>query len=198
MLILNLGAGKIKPIFDTSEKETFFTLVNLDTNYFSAATPEEIEDYVENKMPFQVERYDELYCNCDAFEFMEKFRPQFDRICAYRFLEHIPFTKVLYFIYLISTCIRKNSLVDIIVPNYRTLANMLLSENVSDSKFPEDDILLTTELLNEPSCPHASIWTPARAEYFWHLENRFEVESIDPKYEFDGRDIYMRFLARRI
>lgn len=198
MLILNLGAGKIKPILDLPTKETFFTTVNLDTNYFSAATPEEIEDFIENKMPYQVERQDELYCNCDAFEFMEKFRPQFDRICAYRFLEHISFTQVLYFIYLVSTCIRKDGIVDIIVPNYITLAKMLLEEDVYDQKFSSHDILLTTELLNEPSCPHASIWTPDRAQHFWELEQRFEIAVMQPKYEFDGRDIYMRFLARRI
>lgn len=197
MLILNLGAGKIKPILDYT-KDSFLTTVNLDTNYFSAATPEEIEDYIENKMPIQVERQDELYCNCDAFEFMEKFRPQFDRICAYRFLEHISFTQILYFIYLVSTCIRNGGLVDIIVPNYETLAKMLLNESTRSPDFESENILLTTELLNEPSCPHASIWTPERAEYFWQLEKRFVVYDMLPEFEFDGRKIYMRFIMKRI
>ena len=198
MLILNLGAGKIKPIMDLSTKETFFTTVNLDTNYFSAATPEEIENFIENKMPYQIERQDELYCNCDAIEFMEKFRPQFDRICAYRFLEHISYTQVLYFIYLVSTCVKKDGMVDIIVPNYETLAKMLLNETPGSPNFESENILLTTELLNEPSCPHASIWTPERADYFWQLEKRFVICDMFQVFEFDGRDIYMRFLAKRI
>jgi hypothetical protein len=197
MLILNLGAGKIKPILDYT-KDSFLTTVNLDTNYFSAATPEEIEDYIENKMPIQVERQDELYCNCDVFEFMEKFRPQFDRVCAYRFLEHISFTQILYFIYLVSTCIRNGGLVDIIVPNYETLAKMLLNESTRSPDFESENILLTTELLNEPSCPHASIWTPERAEYFWQLEKRFVVYDMLPEFEFDGRNIYMRFIMKRV
>jgi hypothetical protein len=197
MLILNLGAGKIKPILDYT-KDSFLTTVNLDTGYFSAATPEEIEDYIENKMPIQVERQDELYCNCDAFEFMEKFRPQFDRICAYRFLEHISFTQVLYFIYLVSTCVKNGGLVDIIVPNYETLSKMLLNESTRSPSFESENILLTTELLNEPSCPHASIWTPERAEYFWQLEKRFVVYDMLPEFEFDGRNIYMRFIMKRI
>lgn len=197
MLILNLGAGKTKPILDYT-KDSFLTTVNLDTNYFSFATPEEIEDYIENKMPIQVERQDELYCNCDAFEFMEKFRPQFDRICAYRFLEHISFTQILYFIYLVSTCVKNGGLVDIIVPNYETLAKMLLNESTRSPDFESENILLTTELLNEPSCPHASIWTPERAEYFWQLEKRFVVYDMLPEFEFDGRNIYMRFIMKRI
>ena len=197
MLILNLGAGKIKPILNLQTKDSFFTTVNLDTGYFSAATPEEIEDFIENKMPYQVQQ-NELYCNCDAFEFMEKFRPQFDRICAYRFLEHISFTQILYFIYLVSTCVKNGGLVDIIVPNYETLSKMLLNESTRSPSFESENILLTTELLNEPSCPHASIWTPERAEYFWQLEKRFVVYDMLPEFEFDGRNIYMRFIMKRI
>jgi hypothetical protein len=196
MLILNLGAGKTKPILDNT-KDPFMTTVNLDTNYFSAATAEDIEDFIENKLPVQTQQ-NELYCNCDAFEFMEKFRPEFDRICAYRFLEHISFTQVLYFIYLVSTCIKNGGLVDIIVPNYETLAKMLLNESTRSPDFESENILLTTELLNEPSCPHASIWTPDRAEYFWQLEKRFVVYDMLPEFEFDGRNIYMRFIMKRV
>jgi hypothetical protein len=90
--------------------------------------------------------------------------------------------------------------VDIIVPNYNTLADMILNESVSSPDFEKDNILLTTELLNEPSCPHASIWTPERATYFWEFEGRFEVkpETVDPHFVFDGRNIYLRFQAERI
>jgi hypothetical protein len=64
--------------------------------------------------------------------------------------------------------------------------------------FPEHNILLTTELLNEPSCPHASIWTRNRAKYFFSLEGRFEVPHTWDSVKFDGRDIYLRFKANRI
>ena len=118
----------------------------------------------------------------------------------YRFLEHISFTQVLYFIYLVSTCIHPGGVVDIIVPNYHTLAEILLKETVYDIEFEKQNILLTTELLNEPSCPHASIWTPERAKYFWEYEGRFSVpeDSIDPHFVYDGRNIYLRFKAVRL
>jgi hypothetical protein len=174
------------------------TIVNLDTNYFSSAEPQEVEDYIENKLPGSIETFEELYCSCDAFKFMETFRPQFDRICMYRFLEHISFTQILYFIYLVSTCVKSEGIVDVIVPNYEVLAKMLLEESVHHPDFEKNNILLTTELLNEPSCPHASIWTVDRAKYFWEFENRFKIIDGWPNYEFDGRNIYMRFLAKRI
>ena len=78
---------------------------------------------------------------------------------------------------------------------------MILDEDPLDpagGNFEAHNITLTTELLNEPSCPHASIWTPDRAYYFFGLEGRFEISVYHTNYEFDGRDIYLRFLARRI
>lgn len=198
MLILNLGAGKIKPILEKEMLQQFITVVNLDTNYFSSADAREVEDFIENQSLNSTEMYEDLYCSSDAIEFMEKFRPQFDRICMYRFLEHISFTQLLYFIYLVSTCIKKDGIVDVIVPNYEVLAKMLLEESVHSPDFEKHNILLTTELLNEPSCPHASIWTVDRAKYFWEFENRFKIIDGWPQYEFDGRNIYMRFLAKRI
>jgi hypothetical protein len=135
--------------------------------------------------------------NADVFEFLERTVMTFDRVTIYRFLEHVSFTQVLYFIYLVSTVTTSGSVVDIIVPNYTTLANMILKEDVYNKSFEAQNILLTTELLNEPSCPHASIWTPERANYFWELEERFVVEEIESNFNFDGRDIYLRFKARR-
>jgi len=121
----------------------------------------------------------------------------------YRFLEHVSFTQVEYFIYLISTILKPGGIVDVIVPNYTTLAEMILNEEGIFEGDPAinltaHNIILTTELLNEPSCPHASIWTPARMTYFWELEKRFKISSQEPVFEFDGRDIYMRSTMERI
>ena len=46
--------------------------------------------------------------------------------------------------------------------------------------------------------PHASIRTPQRLKYFFGLEERFKVVSLDPDYVFDGRDIYIRAKIERI
>jgi len=193
--ILNIAAGKLQPldIKDEDLKDTF--IVNVDPMYMHCIEPAVVEydwkQWIGN-------RFYRANINMDAFVFMERTIINFDRVCIYRFLEHISFIQVMYFIYLISTVTEKNATVDIIVPNYLLLAKMLLGESVKSPFFERDNILLTTELLNEPSCPHASIWTPDRAFHFWEMEGRFKVENVDPCFKFDGRDIYLRFQARRI
>ena len=148
--ILNIAAGKFKPIEVDAGDPTF--LVNLDTMYYNFNKPEVIEDASYK----WTGTHDLTYaCNKDAFEFMERTQMFFDEICIYRFLEHVSFTQVNYFIYLLSTITKKDSIVDVIVPNYTILADMILNDEPYNSAFEANNILLTTELLNEPSCPHA-------------------------------------------
>jgi hypothetical protein len=199
MITLNIAAGKFQPLRPDNYDPMFphYTL-NIDTSYFSETKPEHIENDIRN---WEIDR-DRIsktrYMNIDAFEYMERTSILFDRVTIYRFLEHIPFTTVEYFIYLVSTVLEKNGEVDVIVPNYIQLAEMILNDNPKMSDFPEKNILLTTELLNEPACPHASIWTPARMEYFWELEGRFKIKSQNQAFKFDGRDIYLRSIIERI
>jgi hypothetical protein len=191
--VLNLAGGKIKPIFDQKPNPMF--LLNLDTSYYLIETPQNIEEawkYLDR------DQNDEYYCNIDVFEFLSKTIIKFDWIAMYRFLEHIPFDKVLYFIYLLSTVTEEGACIDIIVPNYKKLAKMLLNEDVNNGGFEAHNILLTTEMLNEPSCPHASIWTAERIEKFFTLEGRFKILELDENYVFDQRHIYLRSLVTRV
>ena len=195
--ILNIAAGKFMPL---DVKKPFF-VVNVDTMFYLHDPPENVERAAVRLNP--INSKSEMHnVNEDAFKFMERTIIPFDRVCIYRFLEHVSFTQVEYFIYLVSTVVRKGGIVDIIVPNYETLAEMILAEVPVDvnRNFHADNILLTTELLNEPSCPHASIWTPARAHYFWELERRFMIRQSDmvEHFEFDGRGLYLRFKAERL
>lgn len=195
--ILNIAAGKFPPIL--SARDPYF-LVNIDTMYYRQDDPVEVENKIKSWAGGKDEEYN---INADIFEFMERTIMNFDRVCIYRFLEHVSFTKLLYFIYLVSTITKPGSVVDVIVPNYEILARMVLDEDPLDpagGNFEAQNILLTTELLNEPSCPHASIWTPQRAIYFWELEGRFVIENgdLNSRYVFDGRDIYLRFKAKRV
>lgn len=193
--ILNIAAGKILPL-DLPKKERSF-IVNVDPMFYYNDEPASVE----KKRAQWNERSTKIFnIKKDIFEFMERTVIHFDRVTIYRFLEHVPRDRLLYFIYLISTITRKGAVVDIIVPDYEILAARLLSEEPFSQQFEEEDILLTTELLNEPSCPHASIWTRKRAMKFWELEKRFKVdeEKIQLNYAFDGRDIYLRFFAERI
>jgi len=189
--ILNIAAGKFQPL---ELPENFF-LLNLDTMYYQANNPEQSE---ENFFRTNTDERTFAYCNADAYEFMERTKLKFDRVCIYRFLEHVPMDKLLYFIYLVSCVTKTGALVDVIVPNYAVLAEMLLREHTTHPNFEKQNILLTTELLNEPSCPHASIWTVDRVKYFWEMEERFKTNVIVPNFEYDGRDIYMRFKVKRL
>ncbi len=195
--ILNIAGGKIPPL-DLKKHGPYF-LVNVDTIYYQNADCELIELVHEKWDGESTKTYN---VREDVFIFMERSAIWFDRVCVYRFLEHIPMDKVLYFIYLLSTVTQKGAEIDIIVPNYEILANMILSEphNIANDviDFEAHNIELTTELLNEPSCPHASIWTEWRASYFFGLEKRFKIIDACNHYDFDGRNIYLRFWAERL
>ena len=193
--ILNVAGGKMRPI----DLAGPYFLVNVDKMYYRNADPDLIEqEYVLwrrlGSKSFNV--------RLDVFEFMERTALWFDKVCVYRYLEHVSMDKVLYFIYLLSTVTKKGATIDVIVPNYELLAKMILDEKVDVARksinFESSNIILTTELLNEPSCPHASIWTTWRAHHFFQLEKRFIVREYSPRYEFDGRNIYLRFIAERL
>jgi hypothetical protein len=140
-----------------------------------------------------------VYINYDIYKFMEKTRKQYDIIFLNRILEHVPMDKVLYFIYLLSTVTSPNhSLLSIVVPDYKVLAKRLLNEQVYEKGFIQENILLTTEMLNEPNDPHASIWTIDRLKYFFEFEKRFCVRYIKESFEYDKRDIYLHALVERI
>lgn len=202
MLVLNIAGGKVTPMIDTDEPT--FT-INVDTSYFSKTDPLQAETEVFQWLDKpKMQRSNKIAnLNYDIFEFMERTILSFDYISIYRFLEHVSFTQVEYFIYLVSTITEKESIVDVIVPDYTILAEMILNESNGDDynnydKFQNHNTVLTTELLNEPSCPHASIWTTYRMKRFWELEKRFRVIDQRSGYKFDGRDIYLRSFMERI
>ena len=201
--ILNVGAGRTFPI-DIKEFSPYPFLINLDKSYIDSVDIEELEKihscYVgRGDGTTTIIRPSRMYkCKHDIFNFLETYYNKFDLVCVYRFLEHVSFTQVPYFIYLLSQIVKKDGLIDIIVPDYTKLADMILEENVYSEDFEYNNILLTTELLNEPYDPHASIWTVQRLFYYFGLENRFHLSNIFHKFEFENRDIYIRAIFRRV
>jgi len=196
--ILNVGAGKLLPI-DMEKFHPYPFLINLDKNYITSidiGELEKIHDWYNGVV--KIESSKTYRCKHGIFNFLETYYNKFDLVCVYRFLEHVEFTQVPYFIYLLSQVIEKDGLVDVIVPDYTKLAEMILNENVYKLDFEYNNILLTTELLNEPYDPHASIWTAERLIYYFGLENRFVLEKIFHKFEFENRDIYIRAIFRRV
>ena len=197
--ILNLGSGKIKPL-GIEENQPYF-LVNLDNGYYGGAEPSVVQylyyqwlepDIISPK-PNKV-----IFVKEDAFTFLEKYPLLFDKIVIYGFLEHIPKRDVLYFIYLLACNLKEGGEVDCIVPDYEALAHMILSEEVFSKDFEQRDIIISTELLNEVSSPHASIWTKDRIKKFFELEQRFKAGKIITSFNFDGRDIYIRAIIERV
>lgn len=200
MRILNIGAGKILPLSLPDEKENLLfgnTIVNLDNMYFNATSISCLSGILE-ELKLKTEPNELIYINHDIYEFLEKFVYEFDRVTIYRFLEHVPKVKLLYFLYELSTVVKVGGLVDVIVPDFELLAKRILSEDVKASNFEAEDIITTFELLNEPYCPHASIWTVQRMSHFLELEGRFKIVNYQKNYNFDGRNIYLRFQAERI
>ncbi len=195
--ILNIAAGKLTTTIKEYDKKSNNFIVNLDTLYkgFFAKDVNEINTIYKNIIP--IPKY-VIYCKSDIFKFFENNLIFFDKMYMYRFLEHIERDKILYFIYLVSQNIKKGSNIEIIVPNYISLARKLLDFKINNKNFHKDYIILNTECLNEKFDPHTSIWTPDLAKYFWELEERFEVINMIENFEFDGRDIYMKFKAKRI
>ena len=141
--ILNIAGGKIPPL---NPKDPAF-IVNVDTMFYKNHDPEKVE-----RRALEWDRNHNAIYNikADVFEFMERTVLTFDRVCIYRFLEHVSFTQVLYFIYLVSTVTKVGDNVDVIVPNYEILARLILNDSPYDKNFEAQNIRLTTELLYEP------------------------------------------------
>lgn len=203
MVILNIAAGKFDPILPDKIYQLPYYILNVDTSYFasdmSAAMVEnDIIQWGEDPNRVLTKRHLDM----DVFQFMEQTKIKFDRIVIYRFLEHVSFTQVPYFIYLVSTILKKKGLVDVIVPDYQILTEKIIYEESyfqnPEFDFEAHNIELTTELLNEPSCPHASIWTTMRMVKMWTLEKRFMMKKNITTFEFDGRNIYLRSLIERV
>jgi len=202
--VLNVAAGKIKPIYDQAVKDKLgqqniqdIFLVNVDHKFFNITPIPEVENIHLNWFGGESKSYN---CVCDIYKFLEMYSYKFDLVTIYRFLEHIPLSRLLYFIYCLSTVVKPGGIVDCIVPDASILARRIINEIVYSLNFQSEDIITTTELVNEPPDSHASIWTKLRAKYYFELEGRFEVITNDAicNYNFDGRDIYLRFFAKRL
>ena len=199
--VLNIGAGpgRIKPEIIGTLDRCF--LVNLDI-YYPDSESTDMKDigvgHAEWNHREEYAKIDTWHSNKGWEEFISNYRHYFDVVTIYRYLEHVRMTQVPYFLYMISTILEDGGTVEGIVPDYNELAGRILDEKpLTDKNFESQNILHTTELLNEPEDPHASIWTADRLQYFFELEGRFNVDTIQENYYFDGRDIYLKFIMRR-
>lgn len=191
-LVLNVGAGR--NISVPFLKDKAHTVINLDQMYEAGLTFKEVE---QGFIKGDFERDYNVFLKHDIFDFLERTIMTFDFITVYRFLEHVSKNNVQYFIYLLANCTKVGGVVDIIVPDAKLLAKKLLEEDVNSPNWESDDLLITYELVADQPSPHLSIWTKDRLIKLFEREGNFVTSSVDENFIFDGRDIYLRYLAVR-
>ncbi len=194
-IILNLAGGRMNPLglIENSKEEDYF-IINVDRMYKKSSqflSNYDYKNYIKNE---NCDYYNH-YVKSNITEFLNDCMIYFDRICMYRYLEHVGYSDALYLIYQLSTITKKDSIIDVIVPDYIKLCNIIPGLT---GEFNNNFILCQTELFNEINDPHKLITTPKTVKYLFELEKRFKVEKIIENFEFDGRNIYLRFLIRRL
>ena len=197
--ILNIGSGKLRNVKEIKNyiNDDYF-IIHLDYNYLNGYT----SSYAENEHKIWLENNSnskkEINVKCDIFEFLEKYIITFNVITFFRFFEHICRDKLLYFIYLLSTITEKDAVIDLVCPDFQILAKMILEEKpLKNPDFDKNDIIISTELFNEPDDPHLNITTPDRIIRLFEYEGRFKNEYTISPYFFDGRKIYFRSIIKR-
>jgi len=207
MNIINIGCGNDvfpKEIFEyytksRSNLNSVNNLICIDKNI----DKNEQELLEKNNMSFNLHFYKGNFIEVIHSANFYKFKEQCDLAIAYRVMEHIPRKEIDFALYSIWKTLKPEGILDIIVPNFINLAKFILQEDeiFSNNKFSEIvkyDILVSTEIYNEPSDPHQSIWTPTRAKIYIETEGLFKIHSIKEKYVIDNRDIYMRVISRKV
>jgi len=197
MKILNLASGRIFEPLDVNEK--VYTMINVDRLYRDIKNsdyPELQRKYLKNKLEESSKKV--FFLDNDIDEFLQKCVIEFDKICIYRYFEHVSWHDISYFIYQISEILKVGGILDIIVPDYDILSKKILDLDPERKSFEEEFILLNSEVVNEKYDPHQIITTKKIVKHFLELEGRFKVITTKRPFHFDGRDIYMRVIAKRI
>lgn len=137
----------------------------------------------------------------DIFEFLEKYSEKdICEIYAQRIFEHIPIDRIHYLLYLLYSVSKPGATLFITVPDFEKVmqkVTLMDAEKQTAQQFSRDLICVTTEMFNEPSDPHRSVWTPNLAKYYIELEKYWKISQIQ-YVSLDGRDWYMQIEAHKI
>ncbi len=98
--LLNIAAGKMGYLPDLEGPLSDYFVVNLDKMYYRYTPTGIIEERYREWNVTEKDKKESaiFYCKEDVFEFLERTQMTFDMITIYRFLEHVSFTQILYFI----------------------------------------------------------------------------------------------------
>jgi hypothetical protein len=196
--VLNLAGGNIPPILDCSKESCFVVSVDLCYPVSYRYTSQEHLIAVMNDQYLSDTYAPPQFLKCDVYEFLSSTIIKFDHVCIYRFLEHVPKTNVLYFLYMVASCMKVGATLDVIVPDAQKLAKRLLEEDVFSADWEAEDLLTTYEFLSDQPSPHLSLWTHDRIKKIFEMEKFLAVINIEKNFLFDGRDIYLRSISKRI
>lgn len=209
MHCLNLGSGIDFELFIYLHKDKLIPSLNsVDMNYhtvehvdlsFDHSCDEKLKYLMNNKQE-KVSRLRNTFKKYDVFEFLQNYKKRdVDFISASRFFEHIKYDRIGELLYLLYGISRPSAQLSIIVPDYNkvfeTLSNLDLESN--PIPFQEKLIQIHTEVFNEISDPHRSIWNEQLAYYYITMEHYWDIKNIDP-ISLDGRDWYLQIDCERI
>lgn len=196
MRILNLGAGKIDLNNSIDPNDT---IINVDRCYESGLSISEAESIFECSEPGL------YFCKSNIFDFADSFKYRFDRVICHRIFEHMEYLagEVGRLLEVINMLTVSKGTLEIVVPNSLLVAKKLqqlekeMSGLIIPQKFMNELLIITSESTNIRNDPHLSTWTPKLARFYIESEGIFEVNSIEPKITFAGRDIYMRIQCEK-
>jgi len=152
-------------------------------------------------MEVNIEKHPHITLSDDnIFKFLEAHTQQdFDKVIAKRILEHISPEKIGYLLYLIACVTVPGGSIEIVVPDFVKVINDL--DRYDPMTDPAQDfnrimVQAQTEIFNEPSDPHRSIWTSKLAKYYLEIEHYWENITIEGA-TIDNRDWYLYVNATR-
>jgi hypothetical protein len=203
MKILNLGCGKID-LDRFIDAYASSLVVNVDRYFTSAA--DNIEDTETNYEVYSRSGVSKVVCcKSDIFEFLDSFKYKFDLVIAERIFEHMEYVsgEIGRLLEAINTATFSDARLEIVVPNSIRLAKMLIdyeknSINYNHIQSLNKKLIINSEFTNIRQDPHLSVWTPTLAKEYIESEGTWKIITLQEKYFFEGRSIYMNILCRKV
>jgi len=201
---LEIGAGKLRASLVRGTNGAFVVCVDKSYTKESCSHISDIErfhnQYILNPSgDLDADRI--LYNNLDIFAFLDAYKYRFHQIHAFRIFEHMFYDsgEIGRLLAALWSVAANGCDLTIVVPNALSIYDKILEfENKKTFKLSECErlkLLINTELQNTRTDPHGSTWTCRLARSYIEAEGTWIVDSIDPDFELEGRDIYMKIVC---
>jgi len=207
-VVLLLGSG---PNWISEVKKSMKTLLELQTNkavkgkYIVKIVDKSIlpDVLLDTEIPKELKSFGIVsieFNNTDVFEFLTLYSNRDIKfIYSSRMFEHLQEKDIFYLLYLLYSVSKKNAFLRIIVPDFLEVLEELEKLSVEDcsvKEFREKLTSVTTEIFNEPSDPHKSVWTTQLAEYYITTEKYWDLLTVKHT-TVDNRSWYLDITAKR-